>query len=257
MFDDLRKKYTSCIVPLSPNEMKRRGWRIHSIQLVRDANGRVVLRRVPMDDIVQLTIENPSHGTLVYGQTPAGYDSWNFHEAGGGGSVIIPYVLVKEDIFIGVVKEARYNMGGDIWNCPRGGLNSSTESHLAAAQRELAEEVFQCETFDPTTCEVVELPGEPGNPLSTYFATLDPSEGCRYFATSFNEADIVQDGDGYIFREGFIKPNHKFSADQQRVGERISECRFIHWTQGACLKDQFTNVAVARLIAWLSYPRGT
>lgn len=204
-----------------------------------------------MDDIVHLVMTNPKHGTLTYGQTSAGYDCWHFHEPGGGGSVIIPYAIVQDDIYIGVVNEHRYNMGGKVWNCPRGGLDSSTESHLAAAQRELAEEVFQCDTFDPAMCTVTELPGEPGNPLSAYIATPDPNEGLHYFAAEFNKSDLVEDGDGYILREGFITQNDSLVADQQRAGERISGFRFIHWTQGARLKDQLTNVAVVRLLAAL------
>ncbi len=101
----------------------------------KDRNWRVSLDGTPIPCVSTLTIDHPALGTLTYGETPAGYDSWAFHEAGGGGAVTLPFVILDDGLWIGLLQQRRPNQGGDVWNVPRGFLDTG-ERHEDAAHRE-------------------------------------------------------------------------------------------------------------------------
>ncbi len=245
-------KPVSLILPIPPEKLDKRGWKVTVTRAFRDGEGKTAFRPEVLENLTEVEIYNPRFGVLRYGMTQGGYDGWAFHEVGGGGTVILPCAMVKGQPYVGVVLEKRHNMGGEVWNCPRGFLDSATENPFDAARRELAEEVFTEERLDPTRCDVFALPGEPGNCNSAFFETPSRGEGMRYFGAQFNESALVQDGDGYVFREGLLTPNATLDAQQKASGERILKSRFIHWTKAALLSDQFTNAAVARLIVKLA-----
>ncbi len=193
------------------------------------------------------------YGVLRYGMTPGGYDGWSFHEVGGGGTVILPYAVVNGQPYVGLLHEKRHNQGGMVWNCPRGFLNSATENHFEAAQRELAEELFTEHSLDVTKTKVEPLDGEPGNCNSAFFETPSAGEGLKYFAAKFHPAVLQDDGNGgYVFKTGFLQPDSKLDAAQKGMGEKILKSRFVHWKEAARVSDLFTNAAVARLLAKLA-----
>jgi ADP-ribose pyrophosphatase YjhB (NUDIX family) len=79
-------------------------------------------------------------GELEYGMRPEGYPGWAFREAGGGGSVTLPWCKdTNGDILIGLRLEDRKNMGGEAL-CIIGGFKEPEETHRQAQERELAEE---------------------------------------------------------------------------------------------------------------------
>lgn len=175
------------------------------------------------------------YGTLRWGFNGS-YDQWGFEEPGGGGSVLVPYSLVSGVLHIGCVRQPRpFQSVEPVWNVPRGFLEPG-ETHFQTAAREGGEELG----FGDSE-RIFALPGQPGNPNSTFFVTL--AGGVRYFAVRFSEKELTQVQDGFVFDKGVVKPVSKDA-------ERIMGCEFFPWYQVAQLGDQFSNTAVARLLAW-------
>src|SRR3989344_1136046 len=115
------------LTTIAAENQTKRGWKL-------ELNGE------PVENVSGLRLHNDRFGTLEYGATPAGYDSWCFEEVGGGGSVIVPYFVDPSGmIYIGLVTQDRYTMGGKVENLPRGFLKGE-ETHFQAAQREADEE---------------------------------------------------------------------------------------------------------------------
>ncbi|HEX7484276.1 MAG TPA: NUDIX domain-containing protein, partial [Candidatus Saccharimonadales bacterium] len=79
---------------------------------------------------------------VSYGLHPQGYDGVIIREFGGGGAVTIPYMIHPETghIYVGLVKEHRPLVGGEVWNVPRGFVNFG-ETHQHSAEREVTEEM--------------------------------------------------------------------------------------------------------------------
>jgi 8-oxo-dGTP pyrophosphatase MutT (NUDIX family) len=189
-----------------------------------------------------LTIECSRFGVLAYGITPAGYDGWSFQEVGGGGSVIIPYLMRGEDLYIGVVRQHRYNQGGEVLNVPRGFLDRGESPHETAI-REMSEETG----YNADKRKVIDLGGQPANPNSAFFDTSEAGEGVKFFAVEIFEHEIeTRDGKLTLRSEW-----HNRSHLEERLREGIAGSYFIHWTEAAQLADMFSNAAVARLQAFL------
>lgn len=128
----MRKEYIPTVVPLSDEFQPRRGWKL----FIDD-------KEIPT--VHSLKLINPSIGELNYGKAQEGdFDLWRFHEIGGGGSVILPFVIVNDELYVGVIKQMRPNMGGEVY-CAIGGFLKSGETHFEAATRETLEELG----FDP------------------------------------------------------------------------------------------------------------
>jgi len=179
-----------------------------------------------------------SRGSLFYGKSPSGnWDQWSFHEAGGGGSVTVPFALVEGSVYIGVVRQPRplQDRLNPVLNIPRGFLDPG-ETHFQAAERESIEELGIKATF--------QLPGDPANPNSTFFETWDEGEGVRFFGLELNQSLLVADGNEYLLNPQLVKPVSK-------SGEGIMGARFISWQKAAMLGDLFTRGGVASLIGHL------
>ena len=201
----------------------------------------VTLDGLPVQHVTLLKIEHPRFGTLAYGVTPTGYDGWSFHEVGGGGAVVVPFVILDGDVYVAVVKQVRHNQGGPVWNVPRGFIEPG-ENHANAARRELVEETgYQ---RGPMNLEALE--GDPANPNSAFFETSNPEEGVKFFALEAPAADVQHAGEEIVFQSRALSPD-----TAPRYAEMIAEARFIHWTSAARLGDMFTVAAVSRLLAHL------
>lgn len=221
----------SILVPIPAERQNVRNWYVSL-----DGN--------PIHQVKTLTIDHPTLGTLTYGDTPAGYDGWTFHEAGGGGAVTLPFAILDGALWIGLVQQRRPNQGGDVWNVPRGFLDSG-ERHEDAARRELIEETG----YDVAAGRVFALPGAGANPNSTFFETWDEGEGVQFYALEVAPDDLVMDGDNWAFRPERIASSERDRGN--RVAEMIWRGRFFPWHEAAGVSDMFTNAAVARLLAHL------
>lgn len=217
--------------PISPKRQRGRKWHVY-------VNG------VHVPEVSFISIDHPKLGTLSYGETPAGYDGWAFHEEGGGGAVTLPFSFVGGALWVGLVHQRRHNQGGDVWNAPRGFLDPG-ERHADAAARELAEETG----FAVDAGRVLGLPGAKGNPNSAFFETWGEGEGIGFFALEVSPDDLTPDGEGFTFRaERVAAAQHSGGS---AAAEMIWRARFFPWAEAAGVGDLLTNAAVARLLAWL------
>ncbi|MDC0742942.1 NUDIX domain-containing protein [Polyangium mundeleinium] len=216
--------------PITAERQPARGWQVR-------VNGAL------LQDVSLLILEHGDIGTLTYGDTPAGYDSWAFRHACGG-VVILPFCFIDDALVVGLVREHRFNQGGDVWNAPRGFLERG-ESAEDGAIRELSEETG----YEFSGRGLVSLPGPRGNPNSAFFDTRSEDRGMAFFALEVSRDELERDEKGYVFREGRVDRSE--AALQHRVAEQIGDVHFLRWEEAACVGDMFTNAIVARLLAWL------
>ena len=181
-FDLLRKSVTTAI---DASETATRSWCVY-------VNGQL------LPNVASVVIDHPRFGTLTYGRTAQGYDGLTFHEYLGGGSVILPFVILDNQSLVGVVLQDRPNQGGNVWNAPRG-FDPGEDRRISAA-RELAEEVG----LRAATTEVVSLPGQAGNPNSAFFETWDNDEGVTFFGIEVDSALVTSASGEVIFAPGAI-----------------------------------------------------
>ncbi len=197
-------------------------------------NGKVI------DDVAHLELFNPRFGTLTYGDV-GGYDSWNFHENGGGASIIVPYVIFRGYLFVLMIEQDRPNQGGRVWNLPRGFLDPG-EIHRGAAIRELEEETSIRST------KLIRL-GSPVNPNSAFFVTSGEGEGAHFYRLKVEESQVKSEHESVdglikgplIFSEGIIRPIPK-------TAERIFGRKFFRYEEALAVGDMYTVAAVGRLV---------
>jgi len=191
----------------------------------------------PVEVNEMAVLVNDRLGTLIYGKSPSGeYDQWAFHEVGGGGSVIIPYSMIDNQLFIGVVTQTRPLQSGEpVANVPRGFMDPD-KSHFQAASSELAEEMG-------LDIPVIDLGGEGGNPNNAFFETWGENEGVNFWAVKV-PADKLVAGEGeYGFKPGVVKP-----VEGDKMAERILGSKFIPLAEAGKLGDMMTTSAVTRLL---------
>jgi len=192
----------------------KRGWTV----IVERDDGSLV----ELSGFSRLTLVNPRFGAVNYGKSPSGvFDQWAFHEAGGGGSVIVPFVrLATGEIFVGLLRESRpLQSDNPVLNVPRGMLDPG-EDHLQAAKREFEEET------GISGVSVFPLDGEPVNPNSTFFETWGKTpggsaEGLHFFAIELPERFLVYN---------------------------LRHCEFLPIFLAIGSGDGFTDIGIARLI---------
>jgi len=183
-----------------------------------------------------------------YGQRPEGFDGPVLKEPGGGGSVIVPYVIHEGQLYIAVVEEKRPTMTDGVplpvLNVPRGFLDPN-ETHFETAKRELAEETG----YVPLEKRIKEVEGDPMNPNSTFFVT-GKDKGVRVFSAHvLNEETKVSNSseDSTEIEFEFDPDVIRAKEGASKIADRVMHSRFIHWTKAVKLGDMFTNSAVARL----------
>ncbi|MFA5946951.1 MAG: NUDIX domain-containing protein [Patescibacteria group bacterium] len=189
-----------------------------------------------LSQLAYMELTNPKYGTLAYGKNPGGnFDSWAFHENGGGGAVIVPYATVDGNLLIGVVEQDRPNQGGKVLNVPRGFLKPG-EPHWVGAERELAEEVGKF------VGSLRLLPGKPTNPNSAFFETVQVDEGVKFSTVEVSPGLLVTKNGLVKFRKSAVTVDK-----ENRAAEQITGCHFIPALEAIMLGDMFTVAGVGRL----------
>lgn len=236
--DDLTRGLPLAGSPVGPQT--RVGWSI----FLRDKEGGVY----QVEDAAQLVLVNPIYGALVYGQAPAGpYDTWTWTEVGGGGSIVVPWTIMKGVIYVGVLIEwrplARATSGQFVLNVPRGSIDPE-ETHDDAASRELVEEVGL-----PPERRLVKFDCEPGNcdNANTNTAFLLPSgkqAGLRYYACRFDSEELEPvDGTNRLRISAPLTPAHG------SIGEKIIKVEFVPVREAAKIcGDNFTRAGIGLLL---------
>lgn len=225
------------LVDIPADKQDKRGWKV-------EVNGAVIA------EVSRVSVSNPKFGILEYANDPAGFDRWGFHESGGGGAVIVPYVFWEKNIFIGLVEQNRVNQGGKVLNVPRGFIKPG-EAHFTAAKREAGEELGA--TLAPSV-EVLPLDGEPANPNSAFFETFGNSpdgapEGVKFYAIKFPPDAFEGTGREPVLKPGFLTANPELAT--KKLAEQILGSRFLHWPRALQVSDMFSVAGVGRLLAHL------
>jgi 8-oxo-dGTP pyrophosphatase MutT (NUDIX family) len=185
-----------------------------------------------------IQVKNESFGTLSIGKRPEGPKAvgWTWKEIGGGGAGVIPWILLNDILYTGLIAQNRPTMGeGQKWQIPRGFVEPGL-SHHESAQMEMKAETG----IDPKDF-LVHLPEEPQNPNSTFFDTSE-GNGFEFYSFLVKRYYLKLDEEPICFRGGIFKPS-------DTTGERITDCRFFPWKKGATISDGFSNCAAARLLA--------
>ncbi len=219
---------------------KKAGW---DIQLFNTDGDRIHI----VDGVIGLVIANNVRMgvTVAYGLTRGGFDGWQIHETGGGGSVTTPFAIINGVLYIGVVTQVRHTQGGPVDNTPRG-YRQPGENALETAVREWNEEV---ETGDNYAVHIFELDGRPVNQNSANYETWGENEGVKYFACEISPNALEAQPDGsYVFRPDLLSSTN----EAERKKEAIFGARFIAAASALDLSDAFTIVATGRIINHLS-----
>lgn len=212
-----------------------------------DREWKVKLNGKTVSDVTQLTIEHARFGVLTYGMTDADHDGWTFHEVNGGDVVVVFYHLLDErpeqlfsNLMVGLITEIRPNQGGEVMNAPRASVGKDIP-HVVA-KRLLAGEAG----LEVRMSDIIELPGAPANPNSTFFETWGKGDGATFFAVRTSRDMLEHSSRGWRFDRNKVNP-----GAATLMAKKIVDTKFLPWQEAAQLGDMFTNAAVARLLAHL------
>jgi|GEM_PF-4408902 hypothetical protein len=141
------------------------------------------------------------HGQLgLMGSEGNEYEAFAYYEAGGGGTVVMPYARIDGRLYVGVVVQHRQLMGQEPVMTAAGGYRAPTDaSAQVCGERELREEVTN---QTDVILRSYMLPGEPVNPNRAVFITAREGEGVHYFAAEINPT-FLRKGEGSD-RYGFV-----------------------------------------------------
>lgn len=106
-------------------DMFKAGWKLEAT----DTEG----NRKPLEATALKATQIKMGVQVLYGQGPDGYDQWVIKEPNGGGSVIIPYLWIDGELYVGANRQKRSLTGGLVTEVPRG-FSLPRETHEDAAQ---------------------------------------------------------------------------------------------------------------------------
>jgi ADP-ribose pyrophosphatase YjhB (NUDIX family) len=230
------------LAEVSPDKQRTAGWSL-------DINGE------KQESVASATLRQERMGIEVkYGLRPEGYDGIAIRELGGGGAVTIPYMVHPETggIFVGLVKEYRPLLGGEVWNVPRGFIDMG-ETHEEAAAREVVEEMGYESTSDAG--KIVKL-AEGLNPNSTYFDTSRDTDsgapsGVSVFAMLLSHENLEKTVDE-TGREVYVFPSGvRDTVEGDVAAERIFGSMFVPIKEAMLSRDMFTSAAAGQLLVRL------
>lgn len=198
-------------------------------------------------EVVFLTSHQARLGVdVTYGLGPDGYDQWVIREPHGGGSVIVPYLWIDGELYVGANRQKRSLTGGLVTEVPRG-FALPTETHEEAARREFAEETGATK---PLVERVKSLSGKPTNPNTAFFqANARKGEGVKLFGVEINQSEVVLRRDAESPRRRVYKFTPEMAGQIKEVNEKIKPegIRFFHASLLAETQDGFTLQAISRL----------
>tara|TARA_Y100001970_G_C14151393_1_gene812895 strand:+ start:768 stop:1442 length:675 start_codon:yes stop_codon:yes gene_type:complete len=209
---------------------------VYSVGDVQDQKKRkwtLFINGKEVDDSVGSVYLVSPFGTLQYGWRE-GYDGWAFREVGGGGAITVPYFITPEgELYVGLVKENRPNMGSDpVW-CAIGGFVDPGESHEQAQARETVEEV------GIDSRQASELPGYPLNANRAFFIA-DPrkGEGVRVYGLHLPFSDLER-----------VDNKYKIIAGRQLNHKSAANLGFFPWQEAVNHADALACSGIARVVA--------
>jgi 8-oxo-dGTP pyrophosphatase MutT (NUDIX family) len=195
----------------------------------------------------KLVFSNPNFGTLLIGQRPEGYPGWLFRENGGGGAVTFPVIEpMPFQFYIGLVKENRPNLGGEVWSAPGGFLNPK-ETHFKAASREAEEELG----LSNLESRIVDLGSAPMACNRAFSVLRD--DGLKFYSMKFemNEVECDTKDRGptglprFRFRQSLFDKVEAVSGP----AKKIKACKFFHFSEVKTISpDIFAETGVGLLL---------
>lgn len=228
--------------PIESERQSSAGWSI-------EINGET------QESVAMAKITQPKMGVEInYGMRPEGYDGISIHENGGGGSVTIPYMIHPETghVYVGLVKEYRPMLGGEVWNVPRGFIDFG-ETHQQAAEREVVEEMGYENKQDAG--RIIKL-AEGLNPNSTYFDTSNTNEdgtpeGVSIFGMPLHQDNLEKTTDE-TGKEVYVFPSTvRDTVEGDATAERIFGSMFVPIQEAMMSRDMFTSAAAGQLLVRL------
>lgn len=221
-------------------DMSKAGWRLESTDLEGNSN--------PLE-VKALRSNQTRMGVEVsYGQGPDGYDQWVIKEPNGGGSVVIPYLWIDGELYVGANRQNRSLTGGLVTEVPRG-FSLPQETHEEAAKREFEEETG---IVKPLVERVEPLVGKPINPNSTYFqANPRKNEGVKLFGVKIEPSEVEARRQSEDPRRRVYKFTPELQSEIKELNEKIKPegIRFFHSSLLSETSDGFTLQAIGRLSA--------
>lgn len=237
---------------LTSDEKENRGWKVI-------VDGEEV-------DASEAELRNEKMGLSIrYGMRAEGYDGAVISMPSGGGSVIVPWTIWEDELYIGVLLQERKLQGGQVHNLPRGFVDPN-ETHLEAANREAQEELEEAGIDVSKILQVESLLDAGVNPDSAFFDTSNQGEGVHFFSMRVDPQllemfiNIGLDEPLSIV----LSPHLLFKKDLVRPVtsqvEKITGCYFVPWkvlTRRANeiwrekALDGFTLIGISLLLAKL------
>lgn len=227
------------IAPETPDSMR---WQVF-------VNGEPVEGPVGSVELV-----NPNFGRVRYTKDAKG--AWGvptFLENGGGGAVTLPVMQDSKtgSWHVGLVLEERPNMGGMVWNVPRGFIKQG-ESHKEGAAREAEEETGV--KREALISRLFTL-ATGVNPNSAFFDTSQsPDDGVAFFAFPMEQTEL----EPTVFFPGTDEPPyviHSFPAHVReafdkgdRDAQRILGSKIVPLEVAFKSRDMFTKAIVGQFL---------
>jgi hypothetical protein len=172
------------------------------------------------------------------------YDGLSHFETGGGGVIVVPFLVWRNELYVALISQYRALVGGPVETVPRGYAEVGKTS-AAQADTESSEEMGTV----TEKWKSFELPGEPVNTNTSISNTSLPHPeggraGARFFAREIDSDSVEDDGTGKPrFKEGAVNP-----TDPK---EHILSWRLAPWQETMKLHDACPTNATGRLMAHL------
>jgi hypothetical protein len=146
---------------------------------------------------VRRFVATSKYGILRFGFDPRdGHTGWRFEHSGG--AIILPHVVLSETLYVGLLPEARVNLGGT-YPCAIGGFKNPHETHEVVVRRETHDEA-QADVSTP-----VPVLGLPMAIDRNYFEVdIAAGQGLKVFAAKLPPGEMQPAPDG-----SFTHPNWK------------------------------------------------
>ncbi|OGZ58557.1 MAG: hypothetical protein A3B96_04305 [Candidatus Spechtbacteria bacterium RIFCSPHIGHO2_02_FULL_43_15b] len=217
------------IRPMTDEEELERDW-------VVELNGQIIKK------VNHLRLFHPRiQYEYQFGMRNEGYCGVISHAYGGGGSIILPWIIIERQLFVCVVRQYRPTIREEnVLNAPMGRLDFG-EEHLETAIRELREETG----FTVSPDRIKLLPGNNINPQASSHDTSRNNEGLHFFSIEILPDEV------WPIMPGFYAFKPQLLSVPEDSDEKIDACYFIPWRDAAKLEEMTTRGIVGTLLSVL------